>query len=133
TIVIGWNGPCACQEWKTCARSSSWARRPAARRSSLIVSAASAACVCSGVVVVMIAPSPRWVRVREASVVGGESEVETSVAGVEPACGHDLAAGEEVDSLFAVGMGVAEQRVLPSAEGVVAHWHGDRDVDADHA
>ena len=28
TTVMGENGPCACHEWKTCFRSSSWAARP---------------------------------------------------------------------------------------------------------
>ena len=42
------------------------------------------------------------------SVVLGEAEVEAAVAGVEPARGDDLAAGEEVDALDAVRVGVAE-------------------------
>ena len=36
-------------------------------------------------------------------------------------------------ALDAVGVGVAEERALPAAEGVIRHGHRDRDVDADHA
>jgi hypothetical protein len=37
-----------------------------------------------------------------------------------------------VDPFDAVGVGVAEQRGLPTTERVVGHRDGDRDVDADH-
>src|SRR3954464_4618097 len=52
---------------------------------------------------------------------------------VGPARGYDLAARVELHALGAVDVVVAEQRVLPAAEAVEAHRHGDRDVDADHA
>ncbi len=54
------------------------------------------------------------------------------MAGVEPARGDDLAAGEEVHALHAVGVAVAEEAVLPAAERVVRHRHGNRHVDAHH-
>lgn len=61
-----------------------------------------------------------------------EAEVQAAVARVEPAGGDNLAAGEEVDALGAVGVGVAEERVLPAAEGVVGHGYRDWHVDANH-
>src|SRR5690625_2734901 len=68
------------------------------------------------------------------SVVGGEAHraLDALVLG-GPAGGDGLLAGVEADALGAVGVVLAEQRVLPAAEGVVAHRRGDRDVDADHA
>src|SRR5262245_19885682 len=57
-----------------------------------------------------------------------EPEVETAMARVEPARGDDLATGEEVHALHAVGVGVAEQAVLPPAERVVRHRHRDRHI-----
>ena len=67
------------------------------------------------------------------SAVLREAEVDATVARVEPAGGDHLAAGEEVHTLGAVGVGVAEQRALPAAEAVVRGGHRDRHVDADHA
>jgi hypothetical protein len=42
-------------------------------------------------------------------VVLGEAEVESAVAGIQPAGGDDFSAGIEVDAFAAVGVGVAEQ------------------------
>src|SRR3954452_18138281 len=67
------------------------------------------------------------------SVVLREAEIDAAVARVEPAGGHELAAGEEVPTLGAVRVGVPEQRALPAAEAVVGGGNGDRHVDADHA
>ena len=50
-----------------------------------------------------------------------------------PAGRDDLGARVEADALGAVDVVVAEQRLLPAAEGVEGHRHRDRDVDADHA
>src|SRR4029453_9118089 len=61
-----------------------------------------------------------------------EPQVEATVARVEPARGHDLALGEEVHAFDTVGMGVAQQRVLPSAERVVGHRPRDRPMDPAH-
>ena len=64
----------------------------------------------------------------------GKPEVDAAVrGGVEPAAGDGLLAGEEVEPVDAVGLGVAEERVLPAAEGVVGDGNGDGHVDADHA
>src|SRR6476619_4433654 len=63
----------------------------------------------------------------------GEAEFDAAVAGVEPAAGDGFAAGEELDSVLAVGVGVAEEGGFPAAEAVVGHGDGDGDVDADHA
>ena len=49
-----------------------------------------------------------------------------------PARRDDLAARVEADALGAVDVVVAEQRLLPAAEGVEAHRDRDRHVDADH-
>ena len=54
-------------------------------------------------------------------------------ARARPARGDDLGPRVEADALRAVNVLVAEQRVLPPAEGVVRHRHRDRHVDADHA
>src|SRR5262245_46896264 len=70
---------------------------------------------------------------RYRSRLGGEAQGDAAVGRVEPAGGDDLASGEEVDALAAVGVGVAEQGRLPAAEGVVRHRDRDRYVDADHA
>src|SRR3569833_2384962 len=67
------------------------------------------------------------------SAVGGEPQVDAAVSWIEPAGGDDLAPGVEVHALGAVHMGVAEQRRLPAAEGVIGHRHRDRHVHADHA
>src|SRR5699024_8064229 len=50
-----------------------------------------------------------------------------------PAGGDGLLLGVEADALGAMGVVLAEQGVLPAAEGVVAHRGRDRYVDADHA
>src|SRR6266581_5467760 len=55
------------------------------------------------------------------------------VIDVRPAGGDDLGPGVERHAFRAVDVLVAEQRVLPPAEGVVGHRHRDRHVDADHA
>src|SRR4029453_16114229 len=52
---------------------------------------------------------------------------------VRPARRDDLAAGVERDALGTVDVLVAEERVLPPAEGVVGHRNRDRYIDADHA
>ena len=52
---------------------------------------------------------------------------------VRPAAGDRLRPRVEVDAFRAVDVPVAEERVLPAAERVVRHRHGDRDVDPDHA
>ena len=65
--------------------------------------------------------------------MGGQSQIDTAMALVEPTAGHDPAPGEEVHTLGAVSMGIAEQRCLPATEGVVRHRHRDWHVDADHA
>src|SRR5664279_482843 len=62
-----------------------------------------------------------------------EAQVQSAVAGVEPAGGDDLVAGVEVEALGAVGVGVPEKRGLPAAEGVITDRHRNRHVDADHA
>eukprot|EP01135_Chromosphaera_perkinsii_P010432 Nk52_evm1s2128 gene=Nk52_evmTU1s2128 len=61
------------------------------------------------------------------SVVGGEAHgaLDGLVLG-GPAGGDGLLAGVEADALGAVGVVLAEQGVLPAAEGVVAHRGGDR-------
>jgi hypothetical protein len=50
-----------------------------------------------------------------------------------PALHHALLLGVEAHALFAVGVHVAEQALLPAAEAVPGHRHRDRHVDADHA
>ena len=67
-----------------------------------------------------------------ASDVLREAEFDAAVAGVEPAAGDGLRAGEEVHAFGAVGA-VAEQGGFPAAEAVVGHRHRDGQVDADHA
>src|SRR5215213_11420550 len=54
-------------------------------------------------------------------------------AAVGPALGDDLVLGPEAQTLLAVLADVAEARTLPAAEAVVADWHRDRHVDADHS
>src|SRR5690348_16054719 len=54
------------------------------------------------------------------------------VGAVRPAAGDGLGAGVEADAFRAVHVGVAEQGVLPAAEGVEGHRDRARDVDADH-
>src|SRR5690606_1291210 len=67
-------------------------------------------------------------------VVLREAEVDAAVGcGVEPPAGDRLLAGEEVEAVDAVSLGVAEQRCLPTTEGVVGDGNRDRHVDADHA
>src|SRR5690348_3870874 len=52
---------------------------------------------------------------------------------VGPALRDDLVLGPEAKAFLAVLADVAEAGALPSAEAVVADWHRDRDVHADHA
>src|SRR5580704_15872313 len=66
---------------------------------------------------------------------GGEMKVRAMVllvGAVWPATGDGFGVGVEADAFRAVHVGVAEERVLPPAEGVEGHRHRDRDVDADH-
>ena len=49
-----------------------------------------------------------------------------------PAGDEDLAVGEEVEGLAAVGLEVAEERALRPAEGEEGHGGRDADVDAGH-
>src|SRR5439155_9605811 len=74
----------------------------------------------------------RWTR-PEASARLREAEVDLRGGRVGPARGDDLAAGVEVDAFGAVDMGVAEEAVLPAAEGVVGDRHRNRYVDPDHS
>src|SRR6202022_5078171 len=67
------------------------------------------------------------------SPVCRELQVHAPVFGLAPAPGHHLAAGVEAEAVGAVDVGFAEERVLPAAEGVVGHRHGDGNGDADHA
>src|SRR5687768_4169330 len=57
---------------------------------------------------------------------------ERCFAHLRPPGGDHLGAGVERHTLGAVHVLVAEEGVLPAAEGVVGHRDGDRDVDADH-
>ncbi len=111
--TIGFSAPCADQEWKTWARSSSKVR-------------------LSSIMGAPAAVRGWWAAVSRC----GEAEVDALRAPgrrVAPARGDHLATGEEVHALGAVGVGVAEQRALPAAEGEVRHRHRDRHVDPDHA
>src|SRR5579875_4110079 len=63
----------------------------------------------------------------------GEPEVDRRGRRVGPAGGDDLGLGVEVDALGPVHVAVAEERVLPAPEAVVADGYGDGDVDPDHA
>src|SRR5580765_3159569 len=77
----------------------------------------------------------RWTGSPGGSSGRGEAELCLLVLGevdVRPAGGDDLRAGVERDALGAVDVVLPEERVLPAAEGVVGHRHGDRDVHADH-
>src|SRR4029453_2191385 len=69
-----------------------------------------------------------------AGLVGGEG---VGGAGGGGGCGEaggdDVAAGVEGDAFGAVDVFVAEEGVLPAAEGVVGHRDGQGHVDADHA
>src|SRR5690606_14963815 len=67
----------------------------------------------------------RSVAAREAQVHAGRG-----VGRVGPAGGDDLAAGVEVRAVVAVDVVVAEEGVLPAAEGVVADGDRDRHVHA---
>src|SRR5665811_1904084 len=104
------------QEWNTCERSSARIR----------ASSAPAPVANEG-----LADGDVWVKAVDLSREG-EAEVDAGGGRVGPARGDDLAAGVEVHALGAVHVGVAEQRSLPAAEGVVGHRHRDRHVDADH-
>src|SRR4030088_1332284 len=81
-----------------------------------------------GSITVFLSPS----RACAGLLVLREAEFDAAVAGVEPATGDGLAAGEEVRAVHAVGVGVPEQRRLPAAEAEVGHRNRDRHVDADH-
>src|SRR5690554_5558099 len=59
-------------------------------------------------------------------------ELGASVDGIRPALHDRLLFGVEAHALFAVGMGVTEQRTLPAAKTVPRHGHRDRHVDTDH-
>src|ERR671923_237865 len=50
-----------------------------------------------------------------------EGMLVVAVVGVRPAAGDRLGAGVEADALRPVDVGVAEQRVLPAAEGIEGH------------
>src|SRR3954468_23500476 len=81
----------------------------------------------------MLSPLPVGLRPR----LDGGREVHMSamvlaVLDIRPTTGDRLGLGVEADSFRPVDVGVAEQRVLPSAEGVEGHRHRDRHVDADH-
>ena len=52
---------------------------------------------------------------------------------VEPTAGDRLFPGEEIKTLGAICLGVTEEGVLPTTEGVVRNRHWDWHVDADHA
>src|SRR5579863_10556497 len=62
-----------------------------------------------------------------------KSEVHAAGAGIGPTAGDHFAAGVELHALRTVNVEIAEERGLPTAEAVVGHGHGDRDVDANHA
>src|SRR3954467_6529561 len=62
-----------------------------------------------------------------------KAEIDLAGGRVRPARGDDLAARVELNSLRSVDVQVAEEGVLPAAEGVVRDGHGDRHVHADHA
>ena len=53
--------------------------------------------------------------------------------GLEPPAHDYLLLGVEADGIFAVGVEVAEEGVLPTGEGEERHRGGDAYVDADHA
>src|SRR6185437_4253950 len=61
----------------------------------------------------------------------GEAEVDTAVAGVQPAGGDGFGAGVKMHTFHAVSVAVAEQRGLPAAEAEIGHRHRDGHVDAD--
>src|ERR1700709_714492 len=50
-----------------------------------------------------------------------------------PALCDELGAREEADTVFTVLVEVAESRILPTAETVVADRHRHRQIDPDHA
>src|SRR5262245_61660608 len=58
-----------------------------------------------------------------------EAQVDLARLRVRPAARDRLRPGVEVDPLGAVDVAVAEERVLPAAEGVVRDRHRDRNVD----
>ena len=51
----------------------------------------------------------------------------------EPAGHQHLLFGVEVDGVFAMGVEISEEGVLPAGEGEEGHWRGDSDVDSHHA
>ena len=52
---------------------------------------------------------------------------------VKPARGHGFFAGEELDALNTVSLGVTEGRILPTTERVVGNRNWNWHIDADHA
>src|SRR5579871_692933 len=64
--------------------------------------------------------------------IAREPEVHAAVARIEPATRYYFATGEEVHAFDAMGVAVAEQRVLPPAERVVRDRYRYRHVDTDH-
>src|SRR5580700_4052564 len=50
-----------------------------------------------------------------------------------PAFDYDFLVGVELDGVPALAMEIAEEAVLPSAEGEVGHGRGNSDVDTDVA
>ena len=71
-------------------------------------------------------PPPGTERTRSLSRLR-EPEVDPRGRRIGPARRDDLRPGVEVDSLGTVDVAVAEQRGLPTAEGVVRHRDGDGD------
>src|SRR5688572_3800931 len=68
------------------------------------------------------------------SVVRGEVVAGTGgVLHARPPGRDDLGPGVERHALGAIDVRVAEDRVLPSTEGVVGHRYGDRHIDTYHA
>src|SRR5580700_4378143 len=61
-----------------------------------------------------------------------ETEVDAGT-GLVPTARNDLPARVEPEAVLTVNVQVAEERVFPAAEAVVAHRNRDRDVDPDHA
>src|ERR1022692_3119550 len=57
--------------------------------------------------------------------------LEFSAVLFSPALYYDFLVGVELDGVAALAVEIAEEAVLPSAEGEVGHRRGDADVDAD--
>src|SRR5215203_2607484 len=62
-----------------------------------------------------------------------ETQVDFTRRRIGPAAGHDFGARVELDTLRTIHVEVAEKRVLPAAEAVIRHRHGNRYVDPDHS